>query len=217
MGMYTFISLLLGIGFTVVAMALPFARPNTPKLVWEVLLWIGLLIIVGCILSVIYMNFYKKEGPDVTLHLVSTKSPALILDNHSSELAHEIKWAVALWNRDLPPSRNPLPIPVQTFDWIKPHESSGPLDLFNSPIVAPMLKSGNNIFGTVGISCPDCTRGRTFYVFIEFGKGGWFSEATQEKSGDLLVPKHFTQTEIDEYYQYILAIPEQSRIPIRDQ
>jgi hypothetical protein len=79
-----------------------------------------------------------QELADVSLRFVYPKSPALILVNNSDVIAKNIKWSVALWNMDLPDRNDPLPIPVSTFDWIKPHDEGGPQNLFNTPLVCPL-------------------------------------------------------------------------------
>lgn len=162
-------------------------------------------------------NEAVQQGPDVTLRFVYPKSPALILVNTSDKVARDIKWAVLLWNLDLPTRVDPLPIPVSTFDWIRPHSEGGPTSLFNLPNVTPLLKPGNRLFGSASVSCPDCARGRTFIVYIQWGQGGWFFEVQEEKSGSLIIPNHLTEKNITDYYkQFLSNIPERSRIPIRD-
>ena len=116
-----------------------------------------------------------KESPaDVALGFVYPKSPALMIANLSDSLARDIKWTVVLWNMDLPDRNDPLPIPVSTFDWLKAREEGGPQDLFNGPLVAPLLKPGNRLFGSASADCPACARGRTYIVYIVWGQGGWF-------------------------------------------
>lgn len=153
--------------------------------------------------------------PDVTLRFVYPKEPALQLVNQSDALARDIKYVVALWNLDLPDRRDPLPIPVAVFDWIKPHEVGGPQDLFFTPTVTPLLSPGNHLFGSMAVSCPNCMRGHTYIVYIVWGQDGWVAEMPDEKKSVLLVPKHFTKEEIAAYVgQLVLTVPEDTRTPI---
>src|SRR5437867_4452348 len=83
----------------------------------------------------------------------------LVIVNSSGSLARDIKWIVVLWNMDLPDRDDPLPIPVSTFDWIKPHQEGGPQNLFSGANVAPLLKPGDRLFGSASVNCPNCVRG----------------------------------------------------------
>ncbi|MGA2782125.1 MAG: hypothetical protein ABSF13_09430 [Smithella sp.] len=152
----------------------------------------------------------------MTLRFVYKKEPALVLDNVSGKIAREIKWGVFLWNYDLPERNDPLPIPVATFDWLRPHDHSGPLDLFGLPNVPTFVKAGDRLFGTASVICPECSRGRTFFIYIKLGEGGWYVEHLTEKSGGMIVPKDFTKEGRMRFYEEILALPVQSRIPILD-
>ncbi len=159
----------------------------------------------------------KPKPPDVTLSFVYPKTPALVIANLSDSVARDIKWTVALWNIDLPDRNDPLPIPVSTFDWIKPHEKGGPQDLFGGPLVAPLLKPTNRLFGSASVSCPECSRGRTYIVYIVWGSHGWFSEIENEKSGNLIIPVNFLKETREAYFKALeAAVPKESRIPIAE-
>lgn len=71
--------------------------------------------------------------PEIRLRFVYPKDPSLIVVNHSGAIARDIKWTVALWNMNLPDRNDPLPIPVSSFDWLKPHTEGGPQNLFGTP------------------------------------------------------------------------------------
>jgi hypothetical protein len=153
--------------------------------------------------------------PDVGLRFVYPQSPAPIIVNPSNALARDIKWAVVLWNIDLPERNDPLPIPSSTFDWVKPHDEGGPQNIFGSSLVAPLIKNGDRLFGSAVATCPDCSRGRTYAVYIVWGKGGWFSEIPNETSGKLIIPANFLRGTREQYFKELDAmIPESSRIPI---
>ena len=157
----------------------------------------------------------KAALPDVTLSFVYPDAPALMIENQSESLARDIKWFVALWNMDLPDRNDPLPIPVSIFDWLRPHSKGGPLDLFKSPLVAPLLNKGNRLFGSASVLCPECARGRTFIVYIVWGEGGWFSEIEHEKSGSVIMPSNFLKDTREAYFRQLEAsIPQSQRIPI---
>jgi len=160
----------------------------------------------------------SSTRPEVTLRFIYPKGPALELINQSDVLAREIKWTVVLWNIDTLSERtDPLPIPVQTFDWIRPNQKSGPNGLFTAPTVKALLTSGNRLFGSTSVICPDCVRGWTYMVYIKWRDGGWYSKVMNEVSGDLIVPKKFTAEDVLAFFEdSINNIPEKDRIPITD-
>jgi hypothetical protein len=111
----------------------------------------------------------------------------------------------------------PLPFPTSTFDYIRPKSNSGPLNIFNSPFVAPHAKPGDRLIGSASVVCPDCERGHTFVVYITLGKGGWYHEIKDEKSGDIIIPTRLTRQSVIEYFNVLMArIPEHERTPITD-
>ena len=63
----------------------------------------------------------------------------LILDNTSGVVAKDIKKMVGIWNADDlrtfvagSSGNDPLPIPISTFDALRPHVASGPEAYFSS-------------------------------------------------------------------------------------
>jgi hypothetical protein len=153
--------------------------------------------------------------PEVSLRFVYPKSPALVIVNSSDSVARDIKWTVVLWNMDLPDRNDPLPIPTSTFDWIKPHDEGSPQDLFDAPLVAPLLKPGNRLFGCASVDCPGCSRGRTYVVYIVWDQDGWFSEISVDKPGRLIIPRNFFRESREAYFKSLeAAVPASARIPI---
>ena len=124
--------------------------------------------------------------PDVTFNLVNAKFPSIQAFNISAKVARDIRYTGALFNIDAPNHYQPLPIRVAGIDFIKPHQYESPHDLF-SPVLG-MIEPGNRIFGTISINCPECARGRTFYVYIVWGHGGWISLIDEEKRGAVRLP-----------------------------
>jgi hypothetical protein len=157
----------------------------------------------------------KSQYPDITARFIYAKAPSLVILNPSGTIAREIKWSVAIWNMDIPERNDPLPVPIATFDWIRPHSESGPLDLFGIPTVAPLIKPGDHLFGSVSIICPECTRGRTYIVYVIWGEGGWFSEDKGEKSGGLIIPPNFLRETRETYFRQLEEMyPDSTRTPI---
>jgi hypothetical protein len=135
----------------------------------------------------------------VICRFIYPKAPALQLINQSDVTARDIKYMVGMWNLDLPDRTDPLPIPTSSFDWIRPHAMGGPQGVFDLPAVSTLLKYGDRLIGSVGVSCPDCARGHTYIVYIDWGKDGWFTEVLDRTNGEALVPRHFVKSEILKY------------------
>lgn len=146
------------------------------------------------------------EKPDVSLRFVHPEYPALIVVNKSSVIARDIKWCVVLWNLNLPERKDPLPIPVTIFDWIRPYEESGPQDIFSEPDVMALLKTGNRLLGSATVMSPDCVHGRTYIVSIVWDEGGWFSEVENEKTGKLIIPANFLKETREAFFRELELI-----------
>lgn len=154
---------------------------------------------------------------DLSLRFVNPKSPTLIIVNKSTAVAKEMKWAVVLWNVDRPDMKNPLPIPVGGFDWIKPNNHSSAINLFDGPLVAPLLQSGNKLLGTGWISCTVCKEDKNYVVSIEWGKGGWYAEIKLKNPGVTFVPGSQSEKDRGEFFAYLESISPEYRMPIVDE
>jgi hypothetical protein len=84
----------------------------------------------------------EDAQPLVGLKIVGVKAQSVVCFNESDVIAHDIKWEVAIWNRD---ALDPHPPPVQKFDWLRPHDEGGPEDI-SSWLV--QLKAGTHLIGT---------------------------------------------------------------------
>lgn len=146
--------------------------------------------------------------PDVELILKNPQAPTLSIKNRSEVLAREIKWAFGIWN-----SRNlnqPIPIPSQTFDWLKAGETSGPLKVVPSTSLAD-IHEGDIVFGSMAESCTECERGRTYLIYIDWGKEGWYAEVPQERKGNLLVPYFVNKRTLQNFLAQIRSVPTDRR------
>lgn len=152
---------------------------------------------------------------DIAIKFVYPRSLALVLVNQSDVIAKNIKYHVALWNMDLPDRNDPLPIPVSTFDWIKPNSESGPQNILWYPQTQACFKSGDRLFGTASVIAPESIRGRTYVVYFKVGDNAWYSEIEDDKSGNLYIPVNFSRPSREEYFRTLEAkIPLHSRISV---
>jgi hypothetical protein len=157
------------------------------------------------------------DSPDVIARLVYQDEPSILLENISGRIAKEIKWAVELWDideprtyinpRPQPNAHDPLPIPVSTFDFLRPHTTGGPPSLFNTPLAAPYVKAGHRLVGSMSVVCPECARGHTYVVYITLGRGGWYSELNSLRDGQPLIPSHLNIDTVKQYAEIISETP----------
>jgi hypothetical protein len=157
-------------------------------------------------------------APTLVLQFVHPKAPALIIVNTSSIVAREIKWQIALWNNSNPEQDTPLHIPAASaFDWIAAHGKGGPISLFGDIQDSGDLKQGDEIYGSLSVSCPDCARGRTYLIDIKWGEGGWYSEVKKLTTGQLEIPAQFSRDVRALYLAEIVRkVRPSARIPITD-
>jgi hypothetical protein len=126
----------------------------------------------------------KDAVPDVALAFSSKTSPNLIIENNSEVVAETIKWSPAIWNIDDPRTyinsssrsefHDPLPIPTQTFDFLRPHSKSLPIGFFDTPNIRPFVKPGQRLVGVVSVICPKCKRSRTYVISVVYRESGWY-------------------------------------------
>jgi len=168
-----------------------------------------------------------QKLPDINIRITHPKSPTLVIDNISDQVAMQIKWSVAIWNLDDPrtyvkpsPQRNihdPLPIPTQTFDFLRPRMSSTAQGLFNTQQSVPFVKNGQRLFGSISAVCPTCKKGITIIVYAVYGEGGWYYYDKDVTEGQLIIPVSGTTENIQEFYKSLSAnIPISHRITIPD-
>jgi hypothetical protein len=112
----------------------------------------------------------------VALIFVHPTSPALVIRNLSTDgIIENVKWGVVLYNLNRNERIDPLPIPVQSFDWIRPNSDGGPQALFYGNIL-PLVNNGDRLIGSAFVDCPKCDKEKYYIVSMIYGEGGWFGE-----------------------------------------
>jgi hypothetical protein len=158
--------------------------------------------------------------PDVTACLIYPSSPALVLLNTSDQVAEQIKYSFALFDLDSADRKQPLQIPVATFDFIKGKSVGGPQDILSTLRSPTSVKAGDKVIGSLGISCPKCAVGHTYWISLVVGQGGWFSELRGETSGNWVVPLiqlgKTPEIAVDNLAGWIANVPDAERVPVRN-
>lgn len=127
----------------------------------------------------------SSDNPDIHLALVYPKSFAVVLYNSSNVLLEKPKYAPGIWNLDRPDNSGNVPtlmIPVFEGDWIRPHESMGPENVFDTALVKTAVQPGDRLFGFMIVTCPACITTRQYWVYAVFDHGGWYCELPEGQS-----------------------------------
>jgi pimeloyl-ACP methyl ester carboxylesterase len=169
------------------------------------------------------MSTANPGAPDVAMRFVHPMSPMLVLENASGSIAREIKKTIAIWNADdlrtyIAGSSgiDPLPIPISTFDVLRPHVSSGPEAIFQPSVNQGFVKAGNRLIGSIGVVCPTCSRGHSYFVCLTWGEGGWYAELSEQREGEVVVPKRITKANLDLYFRNIEQWPAPQRHVVKE-
>ena len=137
------------------------------------------IIVVGGLLAFLDLR-ERLSPPDVELRFLNPYDVAFVVDNSSSAVAPEPKYMLALW--DFGSSSDPyeepagLEIPVKVLDTMRPHSGLGSWPVTSLSKRAAHLAEGSRVFGFATVSCPMCLRQRTYLVYFEHRRGGWFTE-----------------------------------------
>jgi hypothetical protein len=151
--------------------------------------------------------------PDVSLQLVDTKLPHLVVINTSEVVANDPKYEIILWNLESD-DNSPLPIPTRTaHDYINPRNGAGPDQFLEN--VTRAYKDGDRLFGYIMVECAGCAT-KDYWVSYKVGVGGWYAYA-----GDGRFVSNVTLfNELPEIKknldQFVSSIPAESRIQIVD-
>src|SRR5262249_55537666 len=157
-----------------------------------------------------------KPGPkpDIGLSFVYPTGMATFVVNQSRAIIRQPKFGMVLWNlRER--TRDPLPVPTQLGDYIRPGEGWGPSALTSIAGVASRIKAGDQLFGVASVRCPDCIKTREYWVFAEHGTGGWYAEVEDNKRPNIVAIGR-ALPELDVTKMLDELVPTVRRVPIRN-
>ena len=200
-----------GIGISVAVFFATYLWRDMPR--WAAIAGfvIGILLCVGAISCIVFIP--GEEQPDVQLSFINPPHPLISFANSSGVTAENIKYCVELWDLSKPKEANPLPVPWRLYDFLPAHSTGGPMDVFTGPLAK--MNPGTKLFGSACVKCPNCSHGRTYVLYEDWGKGGWYWEV-QNSSGGPLLPANFNNFNPVEFARYVTAqIPESQRTPIK--
>jgi len=114
--------------------------------------------------------------PDLHLELMyPTSVSVLITNDKNTKVAEKPKYQFLLMDLDNLDG-NILAIPATEGDFIRPGEGWGPNMMMELPAVKAVVHPGDRIFGYGIVLCLTCAKTRSYWVYIEQGKGGWYCE-----------------------------------------
>lgn len=117
----------------------------------------------------------KSVPPNLRLSFVHPTEVAIVVENdRHAGLADRPKYFVQLV--DLDNLSAFLRIPTFMGDYIRSGEFIGPNEFMGMAEVKAVVKPGDRIFGSVGVSCPTCVKSRTYWLYVKAGDGGWYEE-----------------------------------------
>lgn len=118
--------------------------------------------------------------PDILADLIYPDSLSITLRNNSKiKAAREVRYELYLLNLDhsIVFRFQIVSSAAHTIDFVRPQGNfrSGTLELITSP-AQPPLESGNRLFGSLIVQCPDCKQVRNYWIFWTYGISGMYYE-----------------------------------------
>lgn len=164
------------------------------------------------------------EPPDLSFFLFSKNGqPKFSVLNTGTETGEQPKWTIAmadLTNGYYPKdygdnTSQPLPIPIKKIDdFVKTNTLLGNVEIFNQPTV-DHIKTGDRLFGFMGITCANCPTERKIWLYWEVGVGGWYAPFSPVNPDEKLFRQpNMSNSDVDELMSRIVPIVK--RIAIRE-
>lgn len=200
--------------------------------VWEILPWnyrniyrtLLVLLFWGiCFWSVRHLDhrWGAPPLPDVSMCVLGGKNPAIASLNISDQAAENPRVNATFYNLDSPDPDQPIFLSGQASDVLRA-SSSVVEKIFGNGDEPQGVSSGNRVIGSIGITCPKCRTGRTFWISMVIGSAGWTAQKDNDASGNSVSvtqwvapgqKSHWSSSQF--LYRIIDAVPEGKRVPIR--
>jgi hypothetical protein len=145
------------------------------------------------------------QEPDLGMEFVSPQDVAFRMVNLSDAIVRDAKYTFVLVDLDGPrtvvsgdsaiPQILQIPTTVNSGDFLKPRHKymQRPLSTFQG--VQTVVKQGDRIFGYVTVTCPNCVKERSYWVYFVNGPGGWYYEFTGDGAVQFPIGLVLTNTE----------------------
>lgn len=157
----------------------------------------------------------QKGGLELSVSIVGSTDPAIVVDNQTDNLAEGITWELVMFRTT---DQAFFSYATQNIGYVKPHSKSAHYamqlnTLAHAPGGGGQIVNGESFIGTLAVDCPTC-RGTTLVVSFVWGSSGWFHQVPSG-NGRLLLPKDMSKNGISQFIESIDAVvkPEE-RTPI---
>jgi hypothetical protein len=156
--------------------------------------------------------------PDIGMEFVNPDDVAFRMVNLSKAVVRDPKYGFVLMdldghkttysNGETLPDILPIPARVLAGDFLKGKQKYLPRAIVSTfPSVKNLVKLHDRVFGTVGVSCPDCIKDRRYVLFFKYGEGGWYCEYFGVE-GNQMIPIR-SEKDLEK------IAPSRNRIPIK--
>ncbi|HKT89861.1 MAG TPA: hypothetical protein VJQ59_15565, partial [Candidatus Sulfotelmatobacter sp.] len=149
---------------------------------WKAAAAVVTMLLVGAALSLdIAYPMPAHIHPDIDLALIYPQEFAAIFLNRSSVTLNEPSWRFMMWDLDAHdingyPTNLKIPSGGGPGAWIAQHSMLPPEAIIYN--VRAQVKPGDRLFGWASVTCPDCIKSRTYWIYAIEGSDGWFAEST---------------------------------------
>lgn len=153
---------------------------------------------------------------DLALCFLNPNNPELEVVNLSDDVSAEGgQFTARIYDIDSPSPEDPLNIAfLPTVFSLRPKVHTIPITFFPPG----SIKSGDRIAGSIGLTCPKCKTGRTYWLSVIFGTEGWYSQIKGETDGGAMIfsqwvpPGTHGQSIANAIYKIVQKTPENERI-----
>ena len=165
----------------------------------------------------------SRSQADVEALLVSPSNLSMATKNTSTELAWDLKYEAIFWNLD--EERNntqgtvlSLPQFAETFkgDFLKPGAGFLPRTFLDEAKKSGRVKKGDRLFGFAVVTCSNCSRNRSYWIYYIYETSGWYSPLPLGQSPALeVLSKNIPAISQSPEY-FFRDVPASDRKPILD-
>lgn len=184
---------------------------NVYRILFVLLYWVVLFIP----LRAAERSWSNPPQADLKLCVVNETHPQIVIFNSSDQVSAENGvYSSTFYNLDNNSDDQMSSLSLSSIN-LRPLASSVTWDLLASGATA----KGTKIVGTVGITCPKCKTGRTYWVSMTFGESGWYALDKGEAVGGSMqwvgTSRGIGPSAPQVIKLHLDQIPEKERVPIR--
>ena len=126
------------------------------------------------------------QTPDLSLVFIQRNMAGLGVANNSAVTATSPEYFVMMWNLDDPrnsPNNGTIALPhvkAKISEFVRPKSVTAPVNFVEIWEKRGLVRKGNRLFGMASVDCLECSKSKDYFVYIDVGLGGWYSESLNE-------------------------------------